>query len=128
MSASSQENGTRIGRQLMRTAPAAVVLLAALGGCAAGTVARAPLRPYVGARGTSWAVVFPGPAVRAADQAGARPELARRDALYNPRPARADVALNIWPDPARPDLNRPRRLLLPTRASHVIWFRPTPAP
>jgi hypothetical protein len=106
---------------------AAACLLAAAIACAAGCAKPVHPRyagPIVGAQGSAWEAVLPGPA---AAGLGPGPEYARRDADLNIRTSRDRLDAGAWPDD-RPSLSRRRILLLPTTHRGLIYFEPEPPP
>ncbi len=105
---------------------------AVLGLCLLLTACAAPVRPpearrgpgmHLGSSGAAWDAVLPGPLVSAAGLTPEySPEFARRDAALSHRPNTAVVALDDWPQRARPDLDRARRFNMPRNADAVLYF------
>lgn len=109
---------------------ATVCFVVLLPGCA--TAARAPLaRRTEGLpshnRGQSAAAVFSGPEVAWAmsdTPEWVRPEYARNDGALALREPRALTAIDEWPQPAPPSIERQRRTTISRSPETIIFFAP----
>jgi hypothetical protein len=99
------------------------ILAVWLGGCAAAV---APRLQAAGPSVDRSAHVLASPQPDLQSQPWDWPEYARRDAALGAAPPRAVLASDQWPEPARPELTRPRYLYLwPSERTHV-FFVPEP--
>lgn len=103
-------------------------LVALLAGCSAGIrppMARRPEGLPSANRGQSSAMVFSGPRVAAAMAdvpEWVRPEYARNNGHLVFAPPRALTAIDEWPQPAPPSIERQRRTTLSRQAGTILFF------
>lgn len=110
----------RAGRVFFRRIGGAALAVIVLQGCQS-RVSERPRELSAGSQGGSWEAVFPSPYVAQRVAAGdAYPEYSRSDARLGVRSAQPVLATNEWPERARPDLLRARRITLETNPNQVL--------
>jgi hypothetical protein len=93
-----------------------------LAGCATSVPPR-PQGVFVGNQGDAWELVLPGPRIADASAWGVGSEYSRRDAALGVRHPTAVSAIDAWPRPDRPDLDRTRRITIDLGSGNVLYYR-----
>ncbi len=102
---------------------ACVVAAALAAGCATSVERRPGWGDGVaaGGQGAAWEVVFPAPDMSGEPEGD---ELLRRNLALNERVEAPLEAIDSWPQPARPTIERPWRLYFSTSGREYLFFRP----